>query len=242
MIVCSPSEAKTGVYQVVNNSLVHRTERQDDFLSKQGGVMSLRSRRAFLESVGFGATLLASSSWLSAAKAIEENPTPELIVINAKVTTMDNGVPKAEAFAIRADRFLAVGSTTDMKSLAGPKTRIYDAKGMMVVPAFNDTHNHGGGEILLYDVSVGNPYIVEYVTIQSVIDKLKERAGKTPPGYWVEGYYFDDTKTKDNRQITNKDLDKVSTVHPVVVRDRGGHTSFYNSKAMEMAGLTSVEN
>ena len=54
----------------------------------------------------------------------------------------------------------------------------------------------------------------------------------------MTGYYYDDTKVKDNRPLDNKDLDKVSTVHPVVVIHRGGHTSFYNSKAMEMAGLT----
>src|ERR1039458_174469 len=105
-----------------------------------------QSRRQFLESTGFGTAALAGSSWLAAARAAVENPTPDLIVINAKVTTMDRATPAAEAFAVRAGRFLAVGSTADMKSLAGPKTRIYDAKGMMVVPGFNDTHNHGGGD------------------------------------------------------------------------------------------------
>jgi len=34
------------------------------------------------------------------------------------------------------------------------------------------------------------------------------------------------------------DLDEVSVEHPVVVRHRGGHTSYYNSKALEMAGVT----
>ncbi len=204
-----------------------------------GVVMSItKSRRQFLESAGFGTAALMGSSWLTAAKAAAENPAPDLVVINAKVTTMDRAVPAAEAFAVRAGRFLAVGSTADIKALAGPKTRTYDAKGMMVVPGFNDTHNHGGGDILLYEVLVGNPYVVEFVTIQSIVDKLKERAAKTPPGTWVTGYYYDDTKVKDNRPLNNKDLDKVSTVHPVVVIHRGGHTSFYNSKAMEMAGLT----
>ena len=52
--------------------------------------MNIRhSRRRFLESVGFGGAVLAGSSWLAAARAAEENPTPDLIVINAKVTTMD---------------------------------------------------------------------------------------------------------------------------------------------------------
>ncbi len=204
-----------------------------------GAIMSIaKSRRQFLEATGFGTAALMGSSWLSAARAAADNPPPDLVVINAKVTTMDPATPAAEAFAVRAGRFLAVGNTADMKSLAGPKTRTYDAKGMMVVPGFNDTHNHGGGDILLYEVLVGNPYVVEFVTIQSIIDKLKARAAKTPPGTWVIGYYYDDTKVKDNRPLNNKDLDKVSTEHPVMVIHRGGHTSFYNSKSLQMAGLT----
>jgi predicted amidohydrolase YtcJ len=54
----------------------------------------------------------------------------------------------------------------------------------------------------------------------------------------VEGYFFDDTKVRDKRQLTLNDLDEVSRQHPVVVRHRGGHTSYYNSKAFEMAGVT----
>jgi predicted amidohydrolase YtcJ len=207
--------------------------------STAGAIMTItQSRRRFLESVGFAGAALAGSSWLDAALAAGGNPTPDLLVINAKVTTMDPAAPRAEAFAVRGGRFYAVGSSADMKALAGPKTRTYDAKGMMVVPGFNDTHNHGGGDILLYEVLVGNPYVVEFVTIQSIIDKLKARAQKTPPGTWVTGYYYDDTKVKEGRPLTNKDLDKVSADHPVVVIHRGGHTSFYNSKAMAMAGLT----
>jgi len=53
----------------------------------------------------------------------------------------------------------------------------------------------------------------------------------------VEGYFFDDTKVKDNRQLNVHDLDQVSKDHPVVVQHRGGHTSFYNSKALEMADI-----
>ena len=53
----------------------------------------------------------------------------------------------------------------------------------------------------------------------------------------MEGYFFDDTKVKDNRQLNVHDLDQVSKDHPVVVHHRGGHTSFYNSKALEMADI-----
>jgi len=197
-----------------------------------------RSRRQFLETAGFSAATLMGSSWLAAAKAAEDKVPPDLIVINAKVATMDSAQPMAQAFAIQGDRFVAVGSTTDIKSLAGPKTRIYDAKGMFICPGFTDTHNHAFGEEVLFGINAGNPYVVEYVTIQSIIDKLKSRAAKTPAGTWITAEFYDDTKIKDNRPLSRVDLDKASTVHPIRVNLRGGHAAVYNSKAFELAGVT----
>src|SRR5438034_11814867 len=108
---------------------------------------------------------------------------------------------------------------------------------MTIVPGFIDCHNHAPGTTLLYEVLVGNPYEVEFVTISSIIEKLRARTKETPPGMWVEGYFFDDTKVRDKRELDASDLDEVSMDHPVVVRHRGGHTSYYNHKALEMAGI-----
>jgi len=117
------------------------------------------------------------------------------------------------------------------------------------VPGFIDTHNHAGaggaaftgnagGEGLLYDVHVGNPYEVEQVPITSIIAKLKDKAMTLPPGTWVTGDFLDDTKLADRRALNVHDLDKVSVDHPVAVIHRGGHTAFVNSKALQMAGVT----
>jgi predicted amidohydrolase YtcJ len=198
-------------------------------------MMSKRySRRGFLNFAGGGAGLLGASSWTKAWAA----ETPDLIVTNATVYTVDSAMPKAEAFAVRDGKFVAVGKSDEIRGLAGKGTQMFDAKGMTIVPGFIDCHNHAPGNVLLYEVVVGNPYVVEFVTIQSIIDKLKVRAAKTPANGWVEGYFFDDTKVKDNREINVHDLDKVSTTQPVAVHHRGGHTSYYNSKALEMAGVT----
>src|SRR6185503_17427502 len=97
---------------------------------------------------------------------------------------------------------------------------------------------HAGGTTLLYETLVGNPFEVEFVSIASIIAKLKAKAAQTPPGTWVEGYFHDDTKLSDKRPLNARDLDQVSTEHPVVVNHRGGHTSFYNSKAFELAHIT----
>ena len=175
---------------------------------------------------------LAGSWWASRTED------PDLIVINAKVYTMDARLARAEAFAVTGGRFVAVGSTSEIKGLARKGTQTIDARQMTIVPGFVDCHNHAGGTTLLYDVLVGNPFEVEFVTIESIVDKLRAKAAQTPPGTWVEGYFFDDTKLKDKRALNVHDLDRVSTEHPVAVHHRGGHTSFYNSKALELAKIT----
>ncbi|HEV8446370.1 MAG TPA: amidohydrolase [Gemmatimonadaceae bacterium] len=162
---------------------------------------------------------------------------PDLIVVNAKVYTMDAAMPRAEAFAVSGGRIIAVGNSADVRGLARKGSQTYDAKGMTIVPGFTDCHNHAGGTTLLYEVLVGNPFEVEFVTIDSIVQKLRAKAQETPPGTWVEGYFFDDTKVKDKRQLVASDLDKVSTEHPVVVHHRGGHTSFYNTKALQLAKI-----
>jgi hypothetical protein len=165
-------------------------------------------------------------------------PDADLVVFNAKVYTMDPARPRAEAFAVKDGRIIAVGRSADIRGLVRKGTQSYDAKQMTIVPGFIDTHNHAGGTTLLYEVLVGNPFEVEFVTIASIIDKLRAKAHATAAGTWVDGYFFDDTKLEDKRALNVHDLDQVSTDHPVVVHHRGGHTSFYNSKAFALAHVT----
>ncbi len=203
-----------------------------------------RSRRSFMSLTGAGVGGLLASPLMGSnayAQSSQESSGsslyPDQIVINAKVYTVDSALPQAEAFAISADKFSAVGSTSEIRALAGPNTEIIDADGMTILPGFIDCHVHARGETLLYDVLVGNPFEVEFVSIESIIDKLRAKAQALPPGTWVEGYFFDDTKLTDGRELTRRDLDQVSQDHPVLVQHRGGHTSFYNTKAFEMAGI-----
>ena len=201
------------------------------------------SRREFLSLSGAGMAGIAGGTLLGAAGTVDAQITnsdprnADLVVLNAKVYTVDARAPKAEAFAVRGGRFVAVGSSAEIKPLVGKGTQTFDAKQMTVVPGFIDCHNHAGGNILLYEVIVGNPFEVEFVTIASIIDKLRAKAQTTPAGFWIDGFFFDDTKVKDNRQLNVHDLDQVSKDHPVVVHHRGGHTSYYNGKALEMAGV-----
>jgi predicted amidohydrolase YtcJ len=202
-------------------------------------------RRCITRREALATTAAAIASTLSARNlraaqdvASSGSPDADAVVINAKVYTVEPGAPRAEAFAVKDGRFLAVGSTEAVRRLIGKRTQTFDARQMTIVPGFIDCHNHAVGDELLYEVLVGNPFEVEFVSIDSIIDKLIAKAKKTPPGFWVEGVFFDDTKLKDKRALNVHDLDKVSRDHPVAVHHRGGHTSFYNSKALQMAGIT----
>ena len=202
-----------------------------------------RSRREFMGLSAAGAAGALTGPWsgdvrtASVARA-SQSQDADLVVFNARVYTMDAAAPRTEAFAANGGRFVAVGRTADIKGLIGKQTRTFDAKQMTIVPGFTDCHNHAGGSTLLYEVLVGNPFEVEFVTIASIVEKLRAKARQTPPGTWVEGYFFDDTKLQDKRPLNARDLDQVSTEHPVAVNHRGGHTSFYNSRALELAGIT----
>jgi predicted amidohydrolase YtcJ len=203
--------------------------------------MTRRDRREFIRLTGAGVAGAVGAQWLggapAAAQAVDARDA-DLVVFNARVFTMEARTPRTEAFAVKNGRFVAVGATADIKGLIAKNTRQFDAKQMTIVPGFIDCHNHAPGTTLLYDVLVGNPFEVEFVAISSIVEKLRARAQKTPPGTWVEGQFFDDTKVEDKRMLDVHDLDKVSKDHPVVVHHRGGHTSFYNSKAFELAGVT----
>ncbi len=154
----------------------------------------------------------------------------DLIVINGRVLTQDAARPRAEAFAIKDGRFLAVGSNADIRNLQSARTQVIDAATMTVLPGFIDAHCHPGGVSELYEANAN------VRTVAELQKNLRARLAGTPAGFWITGAMFDDTKL--DRPLTRRDLDQVSTEHPIEVNHRGGHTSFYNSKAFELAGIT----
>ena len=158
----------------------------------------------------------------------------DTVVLNANVYTVDPLRPRAEALAVAAGRFIAAGTTVEIRSLAGSGTRVMDARGMTVVPGFIDAHSHPAGaglsHLLHVDTNRGS--------IAAIQAALRERAAATPPGGWIIGFLYDDTKLSEERPLTRQDLDAAVPDHPVVVRHRGGHTAVYNSRAFTTAAIT----
>ncbi len=199
------------------------------------------SRKEFLSLTALLAGGMAMTRAASAAAPLPApRPSPQpgsgadadLVVLNARVLTSDPAVPRAEAFAVKHGRFLAVGSSADVRNLVRAGTRVLDAAGMTVTPGFIDAHCHPDGVRELFEVD-GN-----LRSIAALKAAIAKKASETPPGYWVNAYMFDDTKLSDGRPLHRRDLDEVSPNHPVSVNHRGGHTSWYNSVALRLAGVT----
>ena len=195
------------------------------------------SRAEFLKLSGAA----AAAGLTTACGAGGGSATPQLIVHNARVYTSEYSegretMDQAQAIAVNHGKFVAVGSSEDVMNLAGPGTEVVDAGGMTVVPGFIDAHCHPGGMRDLFEVNL------DVRTIEDIKLAIRAAAADTAPGYWVDGFKYDDTKVTDEngeyRRITRHDLDEATTDVPVRVSHRGGHIYWYNSKAFEMAGIT----
>src|SRR6185436_16575102 len=75
-------------------------------------------------------------------------------------------------------------------------------------------------------------------SITDIQAAIRRRAAQTPPGQWVIGFKYDDTKTRDGRLLTRQDLDSACPDHPVRIEHRGGHTSYVNSLGFKLAGVS----
>ena len=159
---------------------------------------------------------------------------PDLIVHGRLIHTMDDANPAAESLAVKDGRFVAVGTRADIESLRGEGTRVFDHRDAVVTPGFIDAHTHpaGAGVRELKDVNV------DVRSISEIKERMATRARETPPGDWIRGFKYDDTKLAEGRPLNRLDLDEAVPDHPAVVGHRGGHTSVYNSRAFALAEVT----
>lgn len=159
---------------------------------------------------------------------------PDLVITNANVITMSPQQSRAEALAIYQGKFAAIGTTDEMESIIGPKTKVLNLKGQTVVPGFIDAHLHALSSGIWHIQAVD----CDLSSILAIQSALRARVRQTHPGEWVLGFKFDDTKTSECRWLNRWDLDAVSMNHPIYVAHRGEHTFIVNSKALEIAGVT----
>jgi predicted amidohydrolase YtcJ len=156
----------------------------------------------------------------------------DLVLTGGHVHTVDSGRPRAEAVAIRGERVVAVGSAAEVAGLAGPRTRVIDLAGRLVLPGFQDAHVHpifAGVDRLQCDLRDGRGRT-------GVLEIVRRFVAAHPNDPWIigSGWSMADFPNGTPRR---EDLDAIVADRPAFFPNRDGHSTWVNTNALELAGI-----
>ena len=157
----------------------------------------------------------------------------DLLVTNATVYTVDSTFAKAEAFAVKDGKFVAVGSSADLKSRFSAAKEV-DAKGQFIYPGFYDAHCH----FYRYALALPSADLVGTTSWAQVIQKLQENRKKYPQAAWLTGRGWDQNDWPTKQFPTKDTLDVLFPDVPVLLTRVDGHAAVVNQKALDLAGVT----
>ena len=155
----------------------------------------------------------------------------ELIITNAKVLTMDAQHPRAEAVAMAAGRILAVGSTAEIRALAGAGCREIDAGGRSLLPGFVESHLHlvlGGSE--LTQLQLGGVH--GFAALKAAFEGYAA-ANPAAALLMAQGASYEIL----DAPVTRHDLDWVIADRPIAMMSPDHHTVWANTAALTAAGI-----
>ncbi|MCA1621120.1 MAG: amidohydrolase [Acidobacteria bacterium] len=162
----------------------------------------------------------------------------DLVIVNANVRTLDAKTPAAEAVAVYGNRIAAVGTSAEVRALAGPRTRVVDAGGALVLPGFNDAHVHflsGGFQLSSVDLR-------DAATPQEFAERIRRFSEKLPKGRWMTGGDWDHERWPEVNGVaplpTKELIDAFTPDRPVFVNRLDGHMALANSYTLRLAGVT----
>ncbi len=164
----------------------------------------------------------------------QSSETADLALVNGRIWTGVISNPWAEAVAIGKHRILRVGTQAEIAPYLGQQTQVIDLGGRLAAPGFNDAHIHFlSGSLALTQVDLTGARSLE--TIQQ---RVAEFARRHPEEAWITGAGWEYSYLPGKRLPTRADLDAVVPDRPVYLRSYDGHTSWVNSRALELAGIT----
>ena len=161
---------------------------------------------------------------------------PDLVLFNARVITLNGRQPTAELVAIRGGRIVWVGSNGDLAGMPRRGSRAIDCQRQTIVPGFIDSHCH----VMAYASSLlavdCRPPAAS--SIADIKRGLRERAKSTPPGRWIRGTGYSEFALREKRHPSRWDLDEVVPNHPVRLNHQSGHACVLNTEALVRVGIT----
>jgi predicted amidohydrolase YtcJ len=156
----------------------------------------------------------------------------DLVVLDAKILTVDDGFRVAQAFAVRDGRFVAVGSTAEVRARIGAATRVIDGGGRTIIPGLIDSHVHALGVAAAEAVQ---PF-QNLQSIGELQDWIRAAAKRAPPNTWIWTPRVYPPRLRERRFPTRQELDAAAPHHPVVVD--GLYALSLNTLALQAAGVT----
>lgn len=157
--------------------------------------------------------------------------TVDMIVTNAKVLTMDEARPRAEAVAVAAGKIVAVGTGAEVGALAGPQTRVIDAGGRTLLPGFVESHLHlvlGGNELVQLQIGGLHGFEALKAAFAGYAVANPDNALLMAQGASYEIL---------DHPVTRHDLDRVIADRPIAMMSPDHHTVWANTAALSAAGL-----
>jgi len=180
------------------------------------------------------------SAFLAAAPlAAQAPPAPQpadLLVTNARVHTSDAAHPEAQAFAVRGDRVVFVGSTREALALRGPSTRVLDLGGLTVINGITDAHAH----LLGLGAALREVDLTGTTSYEEVVQRVVARAAQARPGEWIQGRGWNQMNWADTRFPTHDALSRAVPNNPVALTRVDGHAVLANARALEAARVTAA--
>jgi predicted amidohydrolase YtcJ len=169
----------------------------------------------------------------SVAAAADAPAEPADIVFQGGgVYTVNASRSWAEAVAVRAGRIVYVGTDAGIARFIGPQTRRISLQGKMLLPGFHDSHVHlvGGG------IELGECDLNGTTTVEQVLAVVRQFAERHPTQSWIRGGGW--PLTMKGGPPHKSLLDRIVSDRPVILDASDGHSSWANSKALEIAGIT----
>lgn len=162
--------------------------------------------------------------------AVQAQSTAELVVVNARVHTMNPAQPRAEALAVSGQRIVAVGSDEEIRTRIGADTQVVDAHHRLLVPGFNDAHVHflSGGRQL------SSVQLRDARSRDEFARRIELFASQLPAGHWITGGDWDHENWPGAELPTREWIDRVTPHHPVFISRLDGHMALANSLALKI--------
>lgn len=158
----------------------------------------------------------------------------DIILTGGKIFTSDSTRRWAEAVAIRGERVMAVGTTVEVRRLAGRGTREIALGGRVVIPGINDAHDHVGDVPMPGEFRTGASPTPDPTLVQ-VLDSIRALGARTAVGTWITTpigmAILNDTLSRRGA------LDRAASGHPVFLTAWWGHGQVLNTAALRAVGI-----